>query len=108
MDDQPNTPIETAEQEMRRLAQFKQAAFARFEEITGLTFARETGHCTTPGEFNMEGELKIRWESLCNQMGEARDAQIIEQLWREMGKFMREAIQQGETGPTDACAKPDA
>jgi hypothetical protein len=61
MDDQPNTPIETAEQEMQRLAQFKQAACARFKEITGLTFDPETGECTTPGEFKMEGELKERW-----------------------------------------------
>jgi hypothetical protein len=108
MDDQPNTPIETAEQEMQRLAQFKQEAFARFEEITGLTFDRETGHCTTLGTVNMEGELKIRWAALCKQLGEERDAQKVEQLWREMGKFMREAVQQGEPGTTDACAKPDA
>jgi hypothetical protein len=108
MDDQPNTPIETAEQEMQRLAQFKQAAFARFEDITGLTFDRETVECTTPREVNMEGELKERWAALCTQLGEERDAQKVEQLWREMGKFMRAAVQQGETGTTEACAKPDA
>jgi hypothetical protein len=50
MDDQPNTPIETAEQEAQRLAQVKQAAFAHLEEIMGLTFDRETGNCTTPGQ----------------------------------------------------------
>jgi hypothetical protein len=72
---------------------------ARFEEITGLTFDRETGNCTTPGEVKMEGELKVRWAALCAQLGEAHDAQKIEQLWREAGKFMREAIQQ--TGTTD-------
>ncbi len=49
----------------------------------------------------MEGELKVRWAALCAQLGEAHDAQKIEQLWREAGKFMREAIQQGETGTTD-------
>ena len=101
MDDPPNTPIETAEQEATRLAQFKHDVFARFEEITGLTFDRETGHCTTPGEVNMEGELKVRWEALCTQMGAAHDAQKVEELWRQMGKFLREAVQQGETGTTD-------
>lgn len=105
MDDQPNTPIETAEQEMQRLAQFKQAACARFEEITGLTFDPETGECTTPGEFKMEGELKERWAALCAQLGEARDAQKVEQLWREVGKFFREAIQQGKTGTTERIAE---
>jgi hypothetical protein len=98
------TPIETAEQEMRRLAQFKQKAVAHFAALTGLTFDPETGECTTPGEFEMEGELKTRWESLCNQMSEAseaRDAQKVEELWREMGKFLREAAQQGGPGTTD-------
>jgi hypothetical protein len=108
MDDQPNTPIETAEQEMQRLAQFKQQAFARLEEIMGLTFDRETGDCTTPGEVKMDDEQKVRWAALVTQIGEERDAQKVEQLWREAGKFMREAVQQGETGTTDACARPDA
>jgi hypothetical protein len=97
MDDQP---IETAEQE-QRLAQVKQAAFARLEEIMGLTFDRETGNCTTPGIVHMEGELKVRWAALCAQLGEERDAQKVEQLRREAGKILREAIQQGETGRTD-------
>jgi hypothetical protein len=57
MNDQP---IETAEQEQRQ-AQVKQAAFARLEEIMGLSFDRETGQCTTPGEVRMEGELKERY-----------------------------------------------
>jgi hypothetical protein len=101
MDDQPNTPIETAEQEMQRLAQFKQAAFARLEEIMGLTFDRETGNCTTPGTVKMEGELKGRWAALVTQIGEVRDAQKGEELFREAGKILREAVQQGETGTTD-------
>jgi hypothetical protein len=105
MDDQPDIPIETREQEMQRIKQFKQAACARFEEITGLTFDAETGECTTPGEVNMEGELKERWAALCAQLGQERDAQKIEQLWREMGKFMREAIQQGKTGTTERIAE---
>ena len=111
MDHQPNTPVETREQEMQRIDQFKQAACAGAEELTGLTFDWKTGMCTTPGEVKMQGELKERWESLCNQMGEAsaaRDAQKVQELWGEMGKFLREAAQQGETGTTDACAKPDA
>ena len=98
MDDQP---IETAEQYKNRLAQFKQQAFGRFEEVTGLTFDRETGECTTPGTVRMEGELKVRWEALCTQLGEEHDPQKIEQLWREGGKLMREAVQQGEAGTTD-------
>ena len=96
MDDQPNIPIETAEQEAQRLAQFKQKAVAHFEALTGLTFDPETGECTTPGEFKMEGEVKERWATLCAQLGEARDAQKVEQLWREVGQFFREAVQQGE------------
>jgi hypothetical protein len=107
MDDQPNASIETDEQE-QRIKQFKQESVARFEELTGLTFDPETGECTTPGEVKMEGELKERWAALCTQIGEERDAQKVAQLWREAGKFMREAVQQGETGTTDACAKPDA
>jgi hypothetical protein len=99
MNDQP---IETAEQEQRQ-AQVKQAAFARLEEIMGLSFDRETGQCTTPGEVRMEGELKERWAALVTQIGECRDAQKIEQLQREAGKILREAIQPeaGKTGPSE-------
>jgi hypothetical protein len=98
MDDQPKIDV-TAEEDAQRLAQFKQKAVAHFEALTGLTFDPETGDCTTPGEFEMEGENKVRWEALCNQMTEAsaaRDAQKVQELWAEMGKFFRGAIQQAQ------------
>jgi hypothetical protein len=101
MDDRPmlNTPIETetAEQEATRLAQFKQQVCARAEELTGLTFDSETGHCTTPGTVKMEGETKERWAAVCEQLGAAKDPKQVEQLWRQAGQILREAIQP-ETG----------
>lgn len=108
MDDQPkpsNTPIEieTAQQEATRLAPFKQQAFAHFEQITGLTFDRETGDCTTPGTVRMEGETKERWAAVCEQLGAARDPEQAEQLWREAGRILREAIQPDETGTPDTA-----
>ena len=105
MDDQPmlNTPIETetAQQEATRIAQFKQQVCARAEELTGLSFDSETGHCTTPGNVVMEGELKERWTAVCKQLGAAKDPKQLEQLWREAGRILREAIQPDETGTPD-------
>jgi hypothetical protein len=110
MDDQQpkpmlNTPIETEvtavdrsylppelpEHEKQRIEQLKQAACARFGELTGLTFDWRTGECTTPGTVNLEGELAEQWAALCARLGEERDAQKVEQLWRDAGKLMREA-----------------
>jgi hypothetical protein len=46
---------------------------------------------------------KERWAALVTQIGECRDAQKIEQLQREAGKILREAIQPeaGKTGPSE-------
>jgi hypothetical protein len=98
--DRSYLPAELPEHEKQRIEQFMQAAAARFGELTGLTFDWKTGACTTPGEVKMDDEQKVRWEALHNQLGAERDAQKVEQLWREMGKLMREAVQQG-TGATD-------
>ena len=98
MDDRPmlNTPIETeaAQQEATRLAQFKRQVCARAEELTGLTFDSETGYCTTPGTVVMEGETQERWTAVCEQLGAAKDPKQVEQLWREAGRILREAVQE--------------
>jgi hypothetical protein len=60
------TSLALPEAEKARLEQFKQETFARFEEITGLTFDRDTGKCTTPGKVRMEGEFKERWTALAS------------------------------------------
>jgi len=92
MDDQPKTE-ETAEQEATRRAQFKLQVCARAEELTGLTFDSETGHCTTPGSVRMEGKTKERWAAVCQQLGAAKDPEQVEQLWRMAGQILRDAIQ---------------
>ena len=81
--------LPAAEQE--HLEKFKQESFARFEEITGLTFDRNTGRCTTEGSICMEGQVKERWEEICTKLGAEKDPQKGEQLWREAGKVLREA-----------------
>jgi len=85
--------------EQERIEKFKQETFARFEELTGLTFDRETGKCTTPGKVRMEGETKEKWTAVCEQLGAEKDLQKGEQLWRDAGRLLREAI---EPPPTDS------
>jgi hypothetical protein len=82
---------ELSEQERERLERFKEQSFARFEELTGLTFDRNTGRCTTEGSICMEGQVKERWEEICTKLGAEKDPQKGEQLWREAGKVLREA-----------------
>lgn len=81
--------LPAAEQE--RLAKFKEQSFARFEELTGLTFDRNTGKCTTEGDICMEGETKEGWAEICQQLGAEKDPKRVEQLWREAGAFLRRA-----------------
>jgi len=118
MDDQPkpmlNQPVvaasaypeaigvtgESPEQQQQHIEQFKQTVFARVEEITGLTFDRETGQCTTEDNICMEGEIKEGWEKICTKLGAEMDPKQIEQLWREAGQFLRRAA--GLKQPTDS------
>jgi hypothetical protein len=88
--------------EQKRLEKFKQETFAHFEEITGLTFDRDTGKCTTSGTVRMEGELKEQWAALCEQMGAEKDPQKGEQLLREAGRILREAAGTPEVKPAPA------
>lgn len=83
--------LPAAEQE--RLEKFKEKSFAHFEELTGLTFDRESGKCTTEGNICMEGETKERWTAVCEQLTAEKDPKQVEQLWREAGKVLREAAQ---------------
>lgn len=91
---------ELPEQERERLAKFKEQSFARFEELTGLSFDRNTGKCTTDGNICMEGEVKEGWAQLCQQLGTEKDPKQVEQLWREAGAFLRRAA--GVKQPTDS------
>jgi hypothetical protein len=91
--------LPAAEQE--RLEKFKQETFAHFEEITGLTFDRETGKCTTPGKVKFEGAFKEKWTALGEQFIGQHDHQQGEQLMREAGRLLREAAQQNEAGTID-------
>jgi hypothetical protein len=92
---------ELPEQERERIEKFKQQTFAHFEELTGLTFDRDTGKCTTPGKVRMEGEFKERWTAVCEQMSAEQDPQKGERLWREAGRVLREAVQPDETSTID-------
>lgn len=95
------TLAEPPEKARARFEKVREQAFAHFEKLTGLSFDRETGKCTTPGTVKMEGELRRQWAALCTQMREVPDAQKGEELLREVGKVLREAVQQGATGTID-------
>jgi hypothetical protein len=96
------TSLALPEAEKARLEQFKQETFARFEEITGLTFDRDTGKCTTPGKVRMEGEFKERWTALCDQLSAEKDPDKTPQLFQEAGRLLREAAGTSEVKPTPA------
>src|ERR1700736_25226 len=70
-----DTLAEPPEEARKRMEKFREQAFARFEELAGLTFDRETGKCTTGGKVRMEGELKGRWAQLCTRLREESDPQ---------------------------------
>jgi hypothetical protein len=89
---------ELPEQERERIEKFKHGTFARIEELTGLTFDRDTGRCTTAGQIRMEGELAEKWAAVCEQLGAEKDPQKAEQLFGEAGRLLRGAI---EPPPTD-------
>jgi hypothetical protein len=92
-----NTLAEVPAQDQERLERLKQESFAHFEQLTGLTFDRETGKCTTPGKVRMEGELRGRWAQLCTQLRAERDPQKAEQLFGEAGGLLKGAAEQDGT-----------
>jgi len=87
--------------EQERIEKFKQETFGRIEGLTGLTFDRDTGRCTTAGQIRMEGELAEKWAALCEQLGAEKDPQKAEQLFGEAGQFLRRAAEPPPTDPTD-------
>jgi hypothetical protein len=92
-----NTVYAPTKADQERLEKFREESFAHIEQITGLTFDRETGKCTTPGQIRMEGELRGRWAQMCTRLREERDPQKAEQLFGEAGRLLRGAIEK----PTD-------
>jgi hypothetical protein len=96
------TSLALPDEERERLEKFKQESFAHFEQLTGLTFDRETGRCTTAGQIRMEGELKGRWTALCDQLSAEKDPDKTPQLFQEAGRLLREAAGTSEVKPTPA------
>jgi hypothetical protein len=75
-----DTLAEPPEEARKRLEKFREEAFARIEGITGLTFDRETGQCTTPMEERGDArQARTRWKRVC----ESQD------LLREAGRIVR-------------------
>jgi hypothetical protein len=95
------TQYEPTGADQERLEKFREESFAHIEQITGLTFDRQTGKCTTPGKVRMEGELRGRWAQMCTRLREERDPQKAEQLIGEAGRLLRGAIEK-PADPTDS------
>ena len=56
------TQSEPPEESRERLEKFREESFARIEQLTGLTFDRETGKCTTPVEARGDSrQFRERW-----------------------------------------------
>jgi hypothetical protein len=88
-----NTVYAPTRVDQERLEKFREESFAHIEQVTGLTFDRETGKCTTPGKIRMEGELRGRWAQMCTRLREERDPQKAEQLFGEAARLLREAAE---------------
>ena len=93
---------ESPEQQEQLNDQLKDAVFAQLEDLTGLSFDRETGECTTEGDICMEGDTKEGWAEICQQLGTEKDPKRVEQLWREAGALLRGAAVTPEVKPTDS------
>jgi hypothetical protein len=73
-----DTLAEPPEEARKRMEKFREQAFARIEQITGLTFDRQTGQCTTPMEERDARQARTRWKRVCESQDLLREAgQII-------------------------------
>jgi hypothetical protein len=86
-----NPAIENETQRKEQFERFKEESFARFEALTGFTFDRATGDCTTPGKVRMDGEIRERWMGLCTRFSEEQDTAKAEEFLQEAGALLREA-----------------
>jgi hypothetical protein len=93
---------EPPEEARARMEKFREEVFRRYEALTGLTFDRETGQCTTQTTVEMEGPVKARWGRLCQQMGTEKDPQKGEELLRELGRIVRGEAETPDVTPTDS------
>ena len=95
--------VEPAEEARERLEKFREEAFARIEGITGLTFDRQTGKCTTPMEARGDSrQARARWNRVCEELGAKPDTEKSEQLWKEAGRIVRGEAETPEVKPTDS------
>ena len=68
--DKSHLPAEFPEQERERIEKFREESFLRIEQITGLTFDRQTGQCTTPMEERGDArQARARWNRVCEELG---------------------------------------
>jgi hypothetical protein len=85
-----DTLAEPPEQARERFEKFKEESFARIEGITGLTFDRETGQCTTPIDARGDSrQARARWKRVCDELGKPYDGQKGEELLKEAGRIVR-------------------
>jgi hypothetical protein len=96
-----NTVYAPTKADQERLEKFREESFAHIEQVTGLTFDRQTGKCTTEGSVKMEGELRGRWAQMCTRLREERDPQKAEELVKQAAALLRGAIEPDETGAID-------
>jgi hypothetical protein len=90
------------EEARARLEKFREGAFARIEQITGLTFDRQTGQCTTPMEARGDSrQFRARWKRVCEELGAKQEPDKAHQLLMEAGRLLR-----GETGTPEVNPTP--
>ena len=77
------------EEARARLEKVREESFARIEQITGLTFDRQTGQCTTPMEARGDSrQFRARWKRVCEEFGAKPDPENSQQLLKEAGKIV--------------------
>jgi hypothetical protein len=85
-----DTLAEPPEEAQARLEKFREQSFARIEQITGLTFDRQTGQCTTPMEARGDSrQFRERWRRVCEELGAKPDTDKAQQLLKEAGRIVR-------------------
>jgi hypothetical protein len=85
-----DTVGEPPEEARKRLEKFREESFARIEGITGLTFDRQTGQCTTPMEEPGDSrQFRARWKRVCEELGAKRGTEKSQELLKEAGRLVR-------------------
>jgi hypothetical protein len=93
-----DTLAEPHEEARKRLEKFREESFARIERITGLTFDRQTGQCTTPMEARGDSrQFRARWKRVCEELGAKPDTEKSQQLLKEAGRIVRGEVPQRES-----------